>query len=467
MNDQTRENYNFCPKCGALMENGVCPECSGQRDEQGVYSSQNYPQEMPEQNYQPGSGYQTNMYGSGQSQQDPYGSYQNQQDPYGPYQNQQDPYGSYQNQQDPYGPYQNQQNQYGSYQNQQGPYQNQQNQYYGQQGPYQNQQDQYYGQQGSYQNQQNSYYGQQNYSPYNPYMKPKKDNKVWVTIGVVVAVLFLLGYIIFSFFYGYFIMKYASMDSSNPYVDEYDFEEEGSGIQDPYFSYDGEDAYGGDDYVPSPTDTYYYGPCNAINEDVDYSFVTKSYTNEDPDNDIDVVINYIELKGNSIPNIDQLNEAIETVALYYAEDFPKYSYYAEYGESYAVYTTTYVTYNDEDMISIVIDEYVVLDDEYHVDLYPINIDVKNGVVLDNGSLLEIDEAFAREFRERNDEQNGSIDYLDALSDEELAQVLRDRDAVIAYYTPLGMEVGMNYSDSVSSGWVTVTYKDYDKYLKKF
>lgn len=444
MNDQTREDYNFCPKCGTLMENGVCPECSGRHEEQGVYSSQNYPQDnYPQDNHPQGQPQQGNGY---------------------PQEPQYDPYGSYQNQQGPY-------------QNQQGPCQNQQNQYYGQQGPcqgqqnaYYNQQNQYYGQQGPYQGQQNSYYGQPNYNPYNNniYVKPKKDNNVWVVIGVVVAIIFLIGCAVLSFFYGYWAMKFTT-ENTDWYAGEYDFDDQGSSAGSN--SWDGDDGgydYGEeDDYVPSPDDKYYYGPCDAINENVDYSFVTKSYTNEDPDNNIDVVINYVELKGDGIPNIDQLNEAIEKVALYYAEDFPKYSYYAEYGDSYSVYTTTYVTYNDEDMISIVIDEYVVLDDEYHVDLYPINIDVKNGVVLDNGSLLQIDAEFAREFRRRNDEQNGSVDYLDALSDEELAQVLRDKQSVIAYYTPLGMEVGMNYSDSSTSGWLTVTYKDYEKYLMKF
>ena len=39
--------------------------------------------------------------------------------------------------------------------------------------------------------------------------------------------------------------------------------------------------------------------------------------------------------------------------------------------------------------------------------------------------------------------------------------------MIAFYTPLGMEIGLNYEDVGSSGWFTVTYKDYDRYLSKF
>ena len=41
MNDQTTENnYSFCPKCGALMRNGVCPSCANKHDG-GVYSAGN------------------------------------------------------------------------------------------------------------------------------------------------------------------------------------------------------------------------------------------------------------------------------------------------------------------------------------------------------------------------------------------------------------------------------------------
>lgn len=434
MNHQTEENYSFCPKCGSLMENGVCPECEKQK-EKGVYSSQNFPQELSGQQPETSGNYQqTGSYGQAYGQSQP-GAYQGQpaagQGQYGP------------------GPYQNQPGQYG------------QNPYWNQQGPYQ----------------QNTYQNQQGYpvqpgsqgAGFNPYMKPKKDNQVWMIVGIVTAIVLILLMIIGSFFYGYFITKLVARPSEF-YTGEYGFDDGGRDYGGSARADEEEtDAYEepGEDYVPSLDDEYYYGPCDAINEDVDYSFITKSYNNEDPDNDIDVIINYFELEGESIPNIDELNEALEKVALYYAVDFPQYAAYAEYGESYVAYITSYVTYNDADMISIVLDEYIMVDDRYHVDLYPINIDIKNGVILDNDSLLQIDGDFAEEFRRRNDEQNGSIDYLDGLSDEELTLSLQDGDNMIAFYTPLGMEIGLNYEDVGSSGWFTVTYKDYDRYLSKF
>lgn len=469
MNHQSEENYSFCPKCGSLMENGICPECAKQQ-EQGIYSSQNFPQVPPEisgasaENQQAGGPYQQKGY-QGQAGQYQQGMYPGQPGQYpqnaGTYQSQpgQYPQGTYQGQPGQYsqGMYQGQPGQYpqGMYQ---GPYYGQ----YGQSG-YQGQPGQY--QQGMYQGGYGQPMGQN--AGFQPYGKPEKKKNVWMIVGIVAAIVIMILMIVGSFYYGYFIMKMAGMDPDF-YAGSYDFNDNrnrGSNDEYVYGGYDGEEDE--DSYTPSPDDVYYYGPCDAIDEDVDYSFVTKSYTNEDPDNDIDVVINYFQLKGDSIPNIDQLNEALETVALYYAMDFPQYSSYAEYGDSYTVYITSYVTYNDEDMISIVLDEYVMVDDRYHVDLYPMNIDIKNGVILDNDSLLQIDTAFAEEFRERNDEQNGTVEYLDLLSDEELAQSLQDRDSMIAYYTPLGMEIGLNYDGAGSSGWVTVTYKDYEKYLSKF
>jgi len=385
MNEKKEEEFSFCPKCGALMENGICPACSQKTEncQRGVYSSENYPQ-MP-QPQRPQQAQQPQQYG--------YRDYTQQNSGYPGY-------------------------------------------------PYQNPQ---------YQNQ----------NAYTPYAKPQKKYNGWMIAGIVAGILCLLLLLVGSFFYGYFVMKMA--EEEDILSEEYGFEEEW--LEDEFAS--GEEEASEEEYIPSPEDEYYYGPCDYINKDVSYIFLNKTYTNEDPENDIDVIINYPELKGENIPNIESLNAAIEKTALYYAVDFPKESLYAEFGESYAAYITSYVTYNDEDIISIVFDEYVEADDEYRLDLCPVNIDIKNGVILDNNSLLRIDEAFAKEFRKRNNEQNGHIDYLDSLSDKELAEQLNDKYRVIAYYTPLGMEIGLNYSTGGSCGWLTVTYKDYEEYLAKF
>lgn len=413
MKEQNNENYRFCPKCGALMENGVCPYCS-KEGVQGVYSSRNAPR-APEEVGR-GSETETQPYCDRQPE-NPYG--------------------------------------------QDTPYRDQN--LYGAGGSYQNWNP--YGAGGAYQNR--NLYGQGGDAPYG---KTQKKNEIWLVFGIAAAAFIILLLLVGSYFYGYFMTKtFGSIIGAGSDAGEYHFDDE-----EDYGRYDGAaeesedraEAYG-DGYVPSPDDKYYYGPCDAIDESVDYSFVTKSYVNEDEENEIDIAVNYFEIKGENIPNLESLNKAIETAALYYAEDFPKDSYYAELGNSYSVYISAYVTYNDADIVSIVLDEYVALDGQYQVDLYSINIDVKNGVILDNGSLLSIDREFAKEFRRRNNEQNDKIPYLESLSDEQLADALRNQNAVIAYYTPLGMEIGLNYSEEGNSGWVTVTYKDYEKYLTNF
>lgn len=53
-----------------------------------------------------------------------------------------------------------------------------------------------------------------------------------------------------------------------------------------------------------------------------------------------------------------------------------------------------------------------------------------------------------------------------MTDEQLQDFLSDSDTNIIFYTPVGLEIGFNYTTSSSSGWVTVTIKDYERYMKK-
>lgn len=426
MSEQTGEKYSFCPVCGALMENGVCTECADKAKMRGIYSSEYTSQHLKKEDPAQGQPRQDGYQMQGQPRQD--GS-------------------QIQGQPRQDGPQTQGQPQQNGYQLQ-GQWQ---------QNPYQ---------QGSY-GQPYQPYGA--YPPYPRQIPPQNSHhKLWLGIGIAAAVVMLLFWVVISFFYGYFIVRYTNTSASKPDVGVYQSdlpkEETESGALDKSEEYAENRPYEPEeDYAPSPEDEYYYGPCDAIDEDTAYSFANQCYTYENPDQGIDIVINYLELKGDSIPNVEQLNEALKKEALYYVDNFSD-SFLVDYSDGYEVYITSYVTYNDEHLASIVMDEYIAMDEYYYrVDLYPINIDVKNGVILDNDSILKIDEAFAAEFRRRNNEQNGHIDYLDDLSDEALAGQLNDKYSMIAYYTPLGMEIGMNYT----SGWVTVTYKDYKEYLAKF
>ena len=81
----------------------------------------------------------------------------------------------------------------------------------------------------------------------------------------------------------------------------------------------------------------------------------------------------------------------------------------------------------------------------------------------NAGILDIDDEFAIDFRKRCEEQNGEINGLNYYSDQQIREYLTNENSLIILYTPLGMEVGINYDD----GWATVTYKDYEKFTKQF
>lgn len=121
----------------------------------------------------------------------------------------------------------------------------------------------------------------------------------------------------------------------------------------------------------------------------------------------------------------------------------------------------YVTYMDEDTLSIAYVEYGYVDNEM-LESYVIsvNVDMESGLAMTNSQILNINDDFSIDFRERSERQNGSNEMLDYYSDQEITQMFNDEDSLIIFYTPLGMEVGFNYY----YGWVTVTYQDYARYV---
>ena len=95
----------------------------------------------------------------------------------------------------------------------------------------------------------------------------------------------------------------------------------------------------------------------------------------------------------------------------------------------------------------------------------VNIDMESKMALTNSQLLEINDQFSVDFRNRSQEQNGEISYLYNFTDQEITELLTNEESLIIFYTPLGMEVGFNYY--YGYGWVTVTYKDYKEYQRHF
>lgn len=230
---------------------------------------------------------------------------------------------------------------------------------------------------------------------------------------------------------------------------------------------DGQGTINADDYSYIDEETgeeYYEKLKDAIRYDLDYSVSWKSYDYETEYDNVMIYASYPELEGDNIPNLEHINEKIFEEVEFWVESFEEYEAeeYFEQNDTFMMDIFAYVTYMDEEKISIVFSEYGYADNYYMAYLYSINVDVQNGVILENSSIMNMDDDFAVEFRKRNKEQNDASGYIDELSDQEIVEYLNSPSLGVVFYTPLGMEVGINVDD----GWYTVTFKDYEKYLKK-
>ena len=158
---------------------------------------------------------------------------------------------------------------------------------------------------------------------------------------------------------------------------------------------------------------------------------------------------------------DALYSEVELLTEYFEEDYAPYMKNNEDGY-FSATAVCYVTYMDEDKLSVAFQERIYADFYDMAYLECFNIDMANGVILDNQEMLSIDDDFSVEFRTRSDEQNGEIYSLTNMTDQEITGYFNSPD-VIVFYTPKGMEIGFNYED----GWVTVTYEEYEQYLNVF
>lgn len=221
----------------------------------------------------------------------------------------------------------------------------------------------------------------------------------------------------------------------------------------------------------------YYEPfvdCIDISQNYGLSRHFIEYSNVQDSTVVNAYIAYIQLQGNTIPNEDALNQQIldMTANDLFAHITGKnvdYTYY----QSVTYMVDSFVTYNDGEKMSILLDANVMINDSTFAEsyIYGINIDLVNGVILDNASIIEADEDFAAMFREKCCTQNGSdIVALNSIDDNTLAQFLAHSNTNIIFYSPYGIEVGYAYEsvegDTSSRGWATITLKDYEQYLKK-
>ncbi len=220
-----------------------------------------------------------------------------------------------------------------------------------------------------------------------------------------------------------------------------------------------------DDDVYSYFENEYYEFEDAVREDLSYRVEFDTYESDDFMEDYGYVsmdVTYPVVSGDSIDE-ERVNNAIQgeiAVVEDYLNDVADYLGGGEY--TFTAYA--YVTYMSEEVLSVAYVEYAYLNGDYFESyVVPVNIDMETGMVLKNSQFFSVDDEFSIEFRKRCERQNGIIDSISDMSDQEITEYLSDESTVIAFYTPLGMEIGFNYYD----GWVTVTYSDYKKYQQQF
>ena len=412
-----------------------------------------------------GSQTNTDLYGA-QPNNNPYGNQPNN-NPYGNQPNN-NPYGNQLNN-NPYGnqpnnnPYANQPNSnpYGNQPNS-NPYGNQQNN-----NPYGNQQN--YNSYGSQpvQNGNTYYSGQNNGGNYNnqysPYATPQKKSNTGLIIAIIVIIIIL-------FLVAVFALAYKAIDLVSEQKHDVGYNQDDYNFDDDY-DYDDSDYDDDYDYDDSYYDDYnydddeYYTLHDDIKSNLSYSVDFDYYEYDTDYENVSIMVSYPVIKGKNVPNLDKLNEVIQNETTFFTDYFEEeYEQYIQDNEDsyFDAFASGYVTYMDEEKLSIVFSESVYSDYYDHVYLYCINIDMENGVVLDNEDMLSIDDDFSVDFRTRSDEQNGEIYYLTSMTDQQITEYFNSPD-VIVFYTPQGMEIGFNYEE----GWVTVTYDEYEQYLKVF
>lgn len=214
---------------------------------------------------------------------------------------------------------------------------------------------------------------------------------------------------------------------------------------------------------------YYSGPYNALKDDLSYEIgFTESIFYSSGNDSVYIEIEYPQIVSGDVKNKRQINEA-----LYY-----EYEYYLNFFEEefkplmnsdtdyYYCQSDSFVTYMDEKILSVVFYEKLDLmlqgDSFRAINFYCMNFDLETGALLENTDLLHMDEAFAIDFRQREAAENGE-EALTHYTDQEILEMLKDGGTLVIFYTPMGMEVGLNLEDRV----VYVTYEDYEDFRNHF
>ena len=302
---------------------------------------------------------------------------------------------------------------------------------------------------------------------------PQKKQPAGLIVGIVIAIIILFLIAVFALA-SKAVNMLSEKEKEDLRRDVYEFDDYGYDYDYDYdydHDYDYDYDYGEDDdyWYDDPEiyleDDQYYSLQDDIRYDLSYEVEFEDFEYDTEYDNVYIGAGIPVISGDDVPNLETLNESIQKEVNVVTELFEKEyeSHIKEDEDSYFEATLScYVTYMDEDRLSIVYDEQIYCDLGGGVYLICVNVDMKNGVVLDNEEMLVTDDDFSVDFRQRSDEQNGEISYLDYMTDQQITDYFNS-DNIIVFYTPKGMEIGFNYE----AGWVTVTYEEYEEYLKVF
>lgn len=327
--------------------------------------------------------------------------------------------------------------------------------------------------------------------PANQYMipqeQPKKQTAVIVFVSLLIGIFVLLSGLIayrifaqirdtgsFSFSYRYgtgtpggfdFGTDNTSDDSDTDsgIDDDYGFGSTGSASGSPSVTPLDEDEIddilSGNQNENTTGDYEYYSFDNYIVDNLSYQVEIEKFEYTDDNSQI-----YIECPVVTGPgiNIDMAAKAAREEADYWV-DYINTAYINSGDDSQMIlYIKSYITYMSEDVLSIAYSEQINYAGSSAFQIVSTNIDIPSGMKLDNTSMMSFDLEFAEDMIQRSSIQN-SAGSLDNYSPETLLEALNNEAQLIIFYTPIGLEVGIN----VPTGWVTVTYPDYEKYINTF
>lgn len=270
--------------------------------------------------------------------------------------------------------------------------------------------------------------------------REKKKTKGWVIACSILGAVLLLGALIAVVIHTNLMIFHAAQNSTNSGEDYDDYED--------YY-----DDYG--DYEPDEEDSYYKEIVDCLDEDLSYTidWLTESrYASEDDDH-MGYYVSYPQLRDKEDEkDYAGINKAIERSARQYCKSYSSYSD--------GITITSYVTYMDEEKISVVFQHRLSEEESTLPKLTALNFRIQTGEQIAPAEMTDIDEELVMRFRAQDQTQNGGVDMVANSSDEELLAYLSDPEKAVYFYSPVGLEAGFNYeSEEYGAGWVSVTLKE--------